>query len=152
MRFLLNSDTTRFALVGVFNTGLDFVLLNLFVLVFGVPALLGNLLSVSICVAISYFLNHHFVFRSDDKISLKKFVIFFVITGFSSVIIQTLIIWTFEWFTDTTFGRSLVLFSTLHDNAALQLNIAKATAVGVGMVWNFLLYKYVVFVRKVAEE
>jgi putative flippase GtrA len=152
MQFILNSEKLRFGLVGIFNTGLDFVLLNFFVFAFGLSSLAGNVLSVTICVIISYLLNHHFVFRSGDRTSLKKFLMFFMVTGFSAIILQTLVIWTVEWFTGTTFGRSLILFSTLHDNTVLQLNFAKAAAVGVGMIWNYLLYKYFVFARKVIEE
>lgn len=148
---LLRSDKVRFLVVGSFNTALDFILLNCFVVLFHLPVLGANILSVTVGIIISYILNHHFVFRSDEKLSFKKFLSFFVVSGFSSLILQSLVIWSVEQVTGSQFGRSLLLLNYLNQHPQIELNVAKAAAVGVGMVWNFIAYKYVIF-KKSTEK
>lgn len=145
LRKLLALDKVRFLIVGCFNTTLDFVLLNLLVLSVHLPVLIANTISVTVGISVSYLLNHHFVFRSDEKISFRKFLAFFAVSGFSSLILQSLVIWSVETVTGSQFGRSLFLLGFLNEHPEVQLNVAKAAAVGVGMVWNFVAYKYFIF-------
>lgn len=147
MRRFLVHEKVRFILVGGFNTTLDFLLFNFFVLALGLYAVVGNIISVTICIFASYFLNHYFVFKHEGKVEFKKLALFVFVTGISSIGIQSAIIWGFELMTRSEFGRSLFLVDELAKNNALEVNVAKVVAVGVGMVWNFLLYKYVVFKR-----
>ncbi|AKM80563.1 TPA: GtrA family protein [Candidatus Saccharibacteria bacterium] len=149
---LFELEKIRFIIAGCTNTGFDFVLLNSLVFIIGAFPVLANSISVSIGIVISYFLNHYFVFRSKSPISYKKFLSFFVVTGFSSLIIQGLIIYGFEVMTASEWGRSLFLINQMNKDAALELNIAKAVAVSVGMVWNFMLYKYVIFKDKLDKD
>jgi putative flippase GtrA len=149
---VLKNEKIRFVLAGCFNTGLDFILLNILVGLAHFAPILANTISVSVGITISYFLNHYFVFASKEKISLKKYAVFFAVTGFSSLIIQNLIIGGFEIMTDSSWGRSLFLIQELGHHETLELNIAKVIAVATGMVWNFLLYKYVIFKKKPDES
>ncbi len=151
MKKLLQHEKVRFVIAGVGNTLLDFLILNILVFIFGFYALVGNILSVTIGITVSYFLNHYFVFQSKKQINLRAYLLFFCVTGFSSLVIQSLIIFGFEVLFRSSFGHSLFMIGSLYDHAALQLNIAKATAVLLGMVWNFTLYKHVIF-RKKADE
>ena len=130
------------------NTGLDFLLLNMFVFLLGAIPLVANVISVSIGISISYLLNHYFVFSSEEKVSLRKFFMFFVVTGFSSLFIQSAIIIMFEAFFQTEFSRSLFIIKDIAQNEFIELNIAKVTAVLIGMVWNFMLYKHFIFKAK----
>lgn len=140
-----NHEKLRFALAGTFNTSLDFILLNLFVSVLVLPVLAANTLSVTICVVISYFLNHYFVFRQASDPSWRSLGLFMAITGFSSIVIQGTVIWSFGEITRSTFSHSLVVTQNFDGHSFMEINTAKALAVGAGMVWNYLLYKYVVF-------
>jgi len=144
----LKHEKLRFLITGFFNTGLDFLLLNTMVFFFGTYPLVANTISVSIGITISYILNHKFVFRSGEQLSLRKYVTFFAITGFSSLVIQNSIIYGFEVASKTSFGHSIVLVSAVMNSDALRLNVAKAVAVLIGMVWNFMFYKFVVFRKK----
>ena len=135
----------RFLIAGCFNTALDFVMLNLLTLWLGFSDLVGNSISVSIGVSISYLLNHHFVFRYPQRVSLVKFAQFFAITGFSSLVLQNLVIGAFELGFDTDFGRSLLVFADPGGRHFVALNTAKVAAVLVGLVWNFTLYRVLVF-------
>lgn len=139
-------------IAGCCNTALDFLILNVLTLALGLPVLLANSISVMFGISISYALNHFFVFRYPYKISVKKFLSFFALTGFSSLILQNVVIYLFEMFFDTQFGNSLLLLPDAEGRHVLALNIAKLCAVGVGLVWNFLAYRYIVFRKPASEE
>jgi putative flippase GtrA len=142
---LLEKQQVRFLLAGCCNTALDFLILNVLTLALGLPVLLANSISVMFGISISYALNHFFVFRYPYKISWKKFLSFFALTGFSSLILQNVIIFLFEMFFDSRFGNSLLLLPDAEGRHVLALNIAKLCAVMVGLVWNFLAYRFIVF-------
>ena len=116
MKKLFGYEKFRFLVAGGLNTGLDFFLLNTFVFLFGALPLIANFLSVTIGILISYVLNHYFVFRSEERLSIKKFILFFVVTGFSSIIIQSVIIISFELFFSTEFSRSLFFIRDIAQN------------------------------------
>ncbi len=145
MTRLLADRRVRFLIAGLLNTALDFVLLNALILAAHMPVLAANLISVTVGITISYFLNHFFVFRHGEAVTIGRFVMFFAVTGFSSLLLQSGVIWLFERGFDTTFGRSLLMFGTSAEQEFLEINIAKATAVLIGLVWNFTLYRLVVF-------
>lgn len=132
-------------IAGCFNTALDFLILNVLTLAFGLPVLAANTVSVLLGIAVSYVLNHFFVFRYPHRISLKKFAQFFLVTGFSSLLIQNLIIWAFEKLFETSFGNSLLLVPDADGRQIIAINVAKFCAVLVGLVWNFTMYRFVIF-------
>lgn len=142
---LLAKQQVRFLIAGCFNTALDFLLLNVLTLAFEFPPLLANSFSVMLGIGVSYALNHFFVFRYPYRISVVKFLQFFAVTGFSSLVLQNLIITLFENFFDTRFGNSLLVLPDPAGQHFLALNIAKLFAVLVGLVWNFTLYRFVIF-------
>ncbi|WP_166879415.1 GtrA family protein [Salinibacterium sp. ZJ450] len=148
MKRILQNQQVRFLLAGSFNTALDFLLLNVLTLAFGVAPLVANTVSVSLGIVISYALNHFFVFRYPYRISIGKFLEFFLVTGFSSLVLQNTIIFLFELLFDTSFGNSLLFLPTAEGDQVLALNIAKFSAVLVGLVWNFTMYKFVVFRKR----
>ncbi len=143
----------RFVCVGVFNTVFDFTLLNSIIIIFGLPALFANVISASIAITVSYFLNHYIVFRHHEPPSKKNALKFFIITGVSVLVIQSLVI--------AVIGYGLEIYAASFLNWAVALihnsvvtshiiaaNIAKACAVLAGMLWNFVLYKNVVFEKQ----
>lgn len=152
MRKLLAKQQVRFLIAGCFNTALDFLILNVLTLALGLPVLAANTISVLFGISISYALNHFFVFRYPFRISWRKFLEFFLITGISSLGIQTLIIWLFELFFDTSFGNSLLLVPDAEGRHFIAINVAKFTAVLVGLVWNFTMYRFVVFRLPVGKQ
>ncbi|MEJ3403536.1 GtrA family protein [Rathayibacter sp. YIM 133350] len=145
MKKLISNEKIRFLIAGCANTALDFILLNVLTLAFSAPVLLANVFSVSVGICVSYLLNHFFVFRYEEPISLRRFGIFFGVTGFSSLIIQNVVIYLFELLFGTAFGRSLLFLPGEDGKQFLAINIAKACAVLLGLVWNFIMYKLVVF-------
>ena len=154
MQKLWNYKLTRFLVIGICNTLLDFILLNTMVFVLGFTVLLANTVSVCIGVTISYFLNHHIVFKKKHNPTVNIYLQFFLVTGLSIVIIQGITI-------SLTSPLYTHIFNAIKVNVLpvylskyeqkITLNLSKATAVVVGMVWNYLLYNKFIFVEKTAE-
>lgn len=124
---------------------MDFLILNVLTLALGLLPLVANSTSVVFGICISYALNHFFVFRYPYRIAWKKFAEFFLFTGFSSLIIQNVIIYLFELLFQTKFGNSLLIVPDATSRHFIALNVAKLVAVLVGLIWNYLMYKHVVF-------
>ena len=67
----------KFALVGVFNTILDFGLMNIFKLI-GLNLITSNTMSTGIAMISSFFLNKKWTFRNAGKNYLRQVVLFFL--------------------------------------------------------------------------
>lgn len=146
---MLDKQQVRFLIAGCVNTAIDFLLLNVMTLALGAPVLLANTVSVLFGIVLSYVLNHFFVFRYPEPVRIRTFLTFFAVTGFSSLVLQNVVIWLFEGLFGTTFGRSLLFLGDEAGNAILAINVAKAAAVLVGLIWNFAFYRLVIFRPKV---
>ncbi len=122
----------RYLLVGGFNTLLDLGLFTIFAVVAGLHPLVSNIFSTSITLCVSYLLNRAFVFRT--KRSVQGTVVQFVgITLISGLVIQSAVIWSVV----ALRGEIVPGFSS--DLIALS---AKICAMGVGMVFNYLGYRW----------
>ncbi len=139
----------RFACIGVINTLFDITILNTLVFLFGLVPLLANLISASISITMSYFLNHHIVFREKHPHSIDKFIKFFLITGISILALQSL---TISLVTHILGANKTIIYRTVVGlgltNLSVKfvnLNTAKIIAVIIGMSWNYLFYKKIVF-------
>ncbi len=142
----------RFAAVGLINTGVDFLVLNILVFGVGLNKLPANMMSVSVAITISYLLNHSIVFKqvgegSDHK---RRIALFVVITLTGAFIIQNLVIYLFVHI--ITFPASMAqsitgLLGLNLTTAFVLLNTAKLAATVCTMVWNYLLYRKFVFVN-----
>lgn len=146
--FLLKSwerTIVRFLCVGSFNTLLDLTILNVLVELAGLPPVVANTVSVTVGFTLSYFLNHRIVFRHPQKYSLQGYVRFFLITGLGVIVIQNLVIHvaTHAGIAQSAHSYHLLTFDV--STKTVVLNAAKMAAVIIGIAWNFLLYKYVVF-------
>lgn len=142
----------RFATVGIVNTSVDFLVLNLLVFGVGLNKLPANIISVSVAICISYLLNHAVVFKevgegSDHK---RKIVLFVTITLVGAFIIQNAVIYLFSHV--ITFPASILqsITDALGLNlsyAFILLNTAKVAATICTMAWNYLLYRKYVFTK-----
>jgi putative flippase GtrA len=153
---LWNIKLFRFLCAGVINTIIDFTILNILVFVFRLPAVIANLVSASVSITISYFLNHHFVFRSSGPHSLKRFASFFILTGVGILAIQSLMIYLLIKLLNHHKLGVAQLITKIHLHLqvkAFDLNVAKLVAVSVAMVWNSCIYHFIIFkTHSVAEE
>jgi len=131
---------SKFIIVGGINTGIDFLILNILMVVTGITAgpelFVLNSISFSIAVINSYFMNKRWTFQDKTKTEQTpiKFSAFFIIS-IIGLVINGLILTGITTYIPALFGLSAVLWA----------NIAKLMATGVSLVWNFIGYKLFVF-------
>jgi len=128
LKRLLFSQFGKFALVGVFNTALDFGILNLLVRIFDWNPVWANTVSFSIAVTNSFLLNKFWTFKSKGGNYFRQFGIFLVI-NLSGLGLSDLIIYFF------------------HQRLLYDLNLVKAISIVMILLWNFFGYKYLAFRR-----
>lgn len=122
----------RYVLVGGFNTLLDIALFTVLAVPVGLPPLIANVCSTVVTMSVSYLLNRLFVFRSDGGVA-RTVGQFVAVTLTSAFLVQ-----------------SIVIESVIHLGEWIVPNLdhglltsgAKVCATGVGMVTNYLGYRW----------
>lgn len=128
-----HAEKFRFALVGGFNTALDFgILFGLSAL--GVDKIVANYVSTSVSFIFSFFANKTFTFKAKSGNARREFISFIIVTLFGLWVLQPLVI---------TAVTQLLATTALDDTAILL--IAKLLATIVSLIWNYVLYSQVVF-------
>lgn len=128
-----NSTKFRFVLVGGTNTLLDFGLL--FILSgLGLPAIGANIISTTTAFVFSFFANKKYTFQTTGVNIRREIILFTVVTLFGLWVLQSLAI-----------KLILVFISGLQLDETTALLIAKLSASGISLVWNYILYSRVVF-------
>lgn len=122
----------RYVLVGVFNSLLDLGLFTVFAVVVGIHPLVANVASTIITLCVSYVLNRVFVFRTDRSVQ-RTVVQFVAVTLISGLLVQSAVIWAV-----------LSLGALVVPDLSLDVlePLAKVCAMGVGMVSNYLGYRW----------
>lgn len=146
------SETKRvgkFGLIGILNTVIDFALFNVFIN-FGLYRIAANIISTTVAMSFSFVANKSWVFRAKQGNLLKQAGLFLLVTAFGLYIIQNLVIYflTEVWLSPLMLGYDLVGVFGLDGVFSQQFvidNGAKAVATLFSLVWNYALYKKVVF-------
>lgn len=138
-------EKVRFALVGVANTAVDFVVLIILVTVFHTPAFAANIASTTVALITSFALNKKTVFRGQSGQNVRQIVLFFIVTIASIWLVQTVIMtqlydFARDYFDVYSGWRSLAL-----------LIGAKVIGIIAGSIWNYMWYSRVVFKDKDAQ-
>jgi putative flippase GtrA len=128
-----HAEKFRFALVGGFNTALDFGILFLLVAL-GLDKIAANFVSTSVAFIFSFFANKTFTFKAKSGDARREFVAFMVVTLFGLWILQPIVITL-----ATTATTPLAL------SEPVVLMVAKLLATIVSLVWNYLMYSRFVF-------
>ena len=128
-----HGDKIRFAIVGGFNTALDFVLLFLFVNL-GFDKIIANYFSTSISLIFSFFANKSFTFKDKTGNAKKQFGLFLLVTLAGLWVLQPIIIWL-----------STTALEQYITNESVLLFVAKLIATVGSLIWNYLLYSRLVF-------
>ena len=135
LQSFFKNQKVKFATIGAFNTALDFaILFSLKAL--GINVAFSNIVSTGITFILSFILNKKITFNSTNKTkqeNIKEFLSFTIITLFGLWVIQTLVIYII----------TSILSNILISN--ITLFIAKIIATIFSLIWNFVLYKKVVF-------
>ena len=136
----------RFLLIGCANATIDTGIYLLLTAV-GLELFLANLISTTCGLLFSFFANRTFTFRatpSDRRSAVVQFLLFFVVVGFGLWAIQPLVIIGVTAIIDSlTWLPSWI-------PAWILLTVPKLAAIGVALVWNYLLFHWVVFRRPAA--
>lgn len=129
----------RFITVGVINTGVDLIVLNLLIYTFnrgreGFYYTLFKSTSFLVSVAGSYLMNKYWTFVGESKgnevLELSEFFIVSIIGFVINVGVATLVI---------------KFISPLPSLTAYWPSVGALAGTAVGLLWNFFGYKYVVF-------
>lgn len=136
LKKLKNSQEFWFAAIGGLNTILDFVIL--FGLTsLGISSLIANVLSTGITFINSFSLNKKITFKSVSKSKkelAREMTLFIIVTLFGLWVIQGVIIFL-----------TLPFFESILKNPKISLLTSKLIATIFSLIWNFILYKKVVF-------
>lgn len=126
-----------FAIIGVFNTGLDFALMYIFQLF--IPLVVANICSTGISMISSFVLNKKYTFHSTGKNYVREVIMFFIFTAIGLWGIQSGCIWLIEHLIpETTFGGFAWAYPIF----------AKGLASIPSLTWNYLTYNRFVFTNK----
>ncbi|KKR20130.1 MAG: hypothetical protein UT50_C0021G0008 [Candidatus Moranbacteria bacterium GW2011_GWA2_39_41] len=140
-RFPFIKQFAKFFVVGVMNTGVDFVILNILMYTTGqnsgVPYAFFKGLSFLAAVTLSYFINKHWTFQdksteNNDK-KFYQFILVSIVGAFINIIAATLVV---------TFIKPLIL---LPISGIIWGNIGALCGSASGLIWNFIGYKFIVF-------
>lgn len=123
--------------IGLFNTVVDFGLLNVFFSILG----WGEVTSVTVAFVIAtfsaYVLNRRFTFGLEASVRLKETIGFLVVNGVA-LGITDLIVW---WASDRLDGLT-----------QLELNLVKLATTGIILIPKFAGYRDLVFRSAMAER
>ena len=143
---LKNNQGFWFALIGALNTLLDFAILFILKSI-GLSLILANICSTTITFIISFSLNKKITFKSETqnkKDIAREMILFTIVTLFGLWVIQNIIISITKPTIIHYFGDINVLFVNIsQDNFAILTS--KIIGTIFSLIWNFILYKKVVF-------
>ncbi|MDD4931057.1 MAG: GtrA family protein [Candidatus Colwellbacteria bacterium] len=160
MKEKVYSQAAKFGIVGILNTLIDMLVLNLLIwagfttvfTVLGQKFLVANIISVSIAIVNSFILNRFWAFgtakeKSDLLYEISKFL---VVTVIGMFIIHQLIFngiyYQFTGLTDFVYSIvSALHLDTIFSEGFVKTNFAKIIAIFGSLVWNFIGYKFFVF-------
>ena len=129
----------RYAIIGLINTAIDFLVLNLLSYITGIYEGNGliplNVISFTVAVTNSYFMNKKWAFKDAAFGDAGKKFSLFLLVSIIGAILNTTVVRFVSTNIDPMFGLSQELW----------LNVAKVLATGLSLVWNFTGYKLLVF-------
>ncbi len=136
----------KFLAAGSIHTTLDFVIFNLLISKLAFRRLEANLISTTFALILNFLVNYFLVFQAPLSRVYVRALEHLMVTLFSSFGIQNLVLMyggrpLRECMRIFPFGN----LAHLTHGEPFERNILKATGVGLGLCWNFLWYKYLVF-------
>ena len=130
----------RFVLVGISNTVLDFLVLNI-LLFCKVNILFANTISTGIAMLYSFFMNKKWTFRNSGDNYVREVILFFIFTAIGIWVIQNGCIYLLNLIVPN-FGLPEIIY-----NNAIKL----ATSIP-SLTWNYLTYNRFVFTNNKKES
>ena len=139
---------SRFGLVGIFNTLLDFTIFNtLSSKRIGWSKIQANTASTTVAMISSFVINRGFVFGGQGN-PLVQALLFFGVTAFGLYVLQNGVIYlltkTWKWPRAVTEKITRSHHIPLESDFVLK-NSAKIVGTVVSFIWNYVLYGRIVF-------
>lgn len=127
---MLLRELTKFGIIGVVNTLIDFVVLNAFLFI---GPLKAKVISTVVSATTSYFMNRHWTFRHRSRSGLRReYGLFFVFNGIGLAIALTVL-------GITRYGLGL--------EGRVAINVANLVGLVLGTVFRFWSYRRWVFLH-----
>ena len=123
---------TKFSIVGVISTVIDFALFCIFVYFFQWDIIISHLAAFLIALMNSYFLNKHFTFGDRDIAYNMKLFGKFILFNSIGAIISTIAI--------------LILIKYIH------IILAKVMAATLSLLWNYISSYFFIFTDKIRHN
>lgn len=146
-------DLGKFFLVGVVATAFDYLLLNIFAVILGLPLVVANSISAPFSSFVSYKLNKRVVFEDRMHGRRKTLLLYVSIVGFGILIIQNSLLHLFE--NSLALGVAEAVKPALEfiqlggiSEQTIAINVAKIGASLIAALWNFFMLRRFVFVTK----
>jgi len=138
-RFPILKQLLKFAIIGVINTGIDFLILNIEMLLTNITSgpgmIVQNSISFGVATINSYFLNKRWAFQDNSKEREGAKFAQFLTISIIGISINGVIVYLITSFIPPMFGFGPQLWA----------NVAKIAATAISLIWNFLGYKFIVF-------
>ena len=156
----------RFTIIGILNTVIDFTVLGLLHLKIGLPLFFSNIISTTCAMIFSFLMNKHVVFHDQDLGWEGQAVKFLATTAFGLWVIQsgaiqiltggihigaTSIVWHLPVDIGLSTAHALG-FGRIFSDAFMTTYGAKVYGILLSMVWNYLMYRNVVFTKKATPK
>ncbi len=125
------AELTKFGLIGIVNTALDFAILNLLHFGFGVGPLTSKCVSTVIAATSSYFMNRHWTFRHRARSGMRREYVLFFLLNLIGLAIGLICIAVVRY------GQGL--------DSPAAINAANLAGLVIGTVFRFWSYRRWVF-------
>jgi putative flippase GtrA len=125
------AEITKFGLIGLINTALDFAILNALHFGLGVGPLTSKCVSTVIAATTSYFMNRHWTFRHRARSGMRREYTLFFVLNLVGLLIGLICI-------------GVVRYGFDNDSAA-AINFANLVGLVIGTVFRFWSYRRWVF-------
>jgi glycosyltransferase AglD len=133
---------SKFVVVGLVNTAIDFGVLNLLVFLTGIETGIGiavlNSIAFAAAVTNSYFMNKHWTFGVKGEAAKTTEVSKFLLISLIGLGINSGIVYGVTNFVTPPF---------VEIGPVSWINLSKVIATGLSLIWNFSGYKFLVFKR-----
>ncbi|MEP6695479.1 MAG: GtrA family protein [Pseudonocardiales bacterium] len=125
------AELTKFGLIGIFNTAVDFAILNYLHFGLGVGPLTSKCVSTVIAATSSYFMNRHWTFRHRARSGMRREYLLFFVLNLIGLAIGLICL--------------AVVRYGLHMDSPAAINVANLVGLVIGTVFRFWSYRRWVF-------
>lgn len=125
----LSKQFLRYLVIGFSGTGLDFLLIYVFVEYFHLHYLISALISIALILFLSFSFNKYWTFENQEK---KYF----------NQLLKYILASSVGW------GINLIVLTILVEVFGMWYLLAKVFATAVALIWNFLIARNWVFKSK----